>query len=207
MSYIDLSHSLTESTPVYPGDPNVNIEEAASLSKDGYLDHTISFGTHNGTHMDAPAHMVEGGKMLSDFGPDTFIGKGLVLDVRSGFDLRVIEDSQIDEGMIIFFCTGMAKKYLDEDYYTSYPAIPVEVAEYLVASKVKMVGVDSGSVDHEPFPIHKELLSHDVLIVENLCNLTPLLNWELEIIALPLKLEVEGAPARVLARKIRSLQG
>ena len=71
----------------------------------------------------------------------------------------------------------------------------------LVANaKVKMVGVDTCSIDNQShFPIHKILLSSDVLIIENLTNLGQLSNVDSIIYALPMKLDLDGAPARVIA--------
>jgi len=59
-----------------------------------------------------------------------------------------------------------------------------------------------GSPDHEPFPIHKLLLSNDVLIIENLTNLEKLAGKEFRIIALPINLQEDAAPARVIAELI-----
>ena len=56
---IDLSHPLTEKTPVYPDDSSVVIEPAGQLVNDGFIDFKVTFGTHTGTHIDVPAHMIE----------------------------------------------------------------------------------------------------------------------------------------------------
>lgn len=64
---IDLSVPVNEKTPVYPGDPATKIDPAGVLAKDGYNDHYISLGTHVGTHIDAPLHMLEGGQSLDKF--------------------------------------------------------------------------------------------------------------------------------------------
>ena len=76
---------LNASTPVYPGDPKVDVKVAAELTKDGYLDHSLKLGTHNGTHVDAPAHMVKDGKNLKDFPLDNFVGNGLVVSKDQGY--------------------------------------------------------------------------------------------------------------------------
>ena len=63
-----------------------------------------------------------------------------------------------------------------------------------------MVGVDAGSVDTmDDFPIHKILLAAQVLIIENLTNLNQLAGKDFRVYALPVKLDVDGAPARVIA--------
>lgn len=64
MKLIDLSVPINENTPVYPGDPVTKIQPAGILYKDGYEDHYVCVGTHVGTHVDAPRHMVKNGESL-----------------------------------------------------------------------------------------------------------------------------------------------
>jgi arylformamidase len=100
----------------------------------------------------------------------------------------------------VLFYTGMGKKYTDASYFTDYPAMSEETAQFLVDAKVKMVGFDTGSADiHEDFPIHKILLAGNVLIIENLTNLDQLVGKNFTVYALPLNLQVDGSPARVIA--------
>jgi arylformamidase len=197
--YIDLTMPLNPQTPVYPGDPNVEISEAANFNRDGYLDHLIKLGTHNGTHIDAPAHMIEKGKMLKDYSVDSFVGNGVVIEAENKFSL---ESLNVRKGDIVLFRTGKSDNYLTSDYYTKYSAVPEEIARQLVNLKVKMVGVDMGSIDHEPFPTHKHLLGNGILIIENLVNLDKLVGKSFKIYAFPLNVSVEGSPARVVAELI-----
>ena len=97
----------------------------------------------------------------------------------------------------------MSDHYHESIYFDNIPAMSEEVARYLVDSKVKMVGLDTGSADNrEHYPIHKILLGGDVLIIENMTNLTQLAGKEFTVYALPLKLEVDGAPTRAIAEII-----
>jgi arylformamidase len=194
---IDLSVLINNNTPVYPGDPKVVIEQAGELTQDGYSDQKLTMGNHVGTHLDAPAHMVAGGKTLDQFPIDRFVGRGVLIE---GFDLETIQQKDLQPGDVVLFMTGMSEKYHDADYFHDYPAMPDEAAAYLASKKVSMVGVDTGSVDNQDkFPIHKSLLQNEVLIIENLTNLKELMGKEFRVIALPLRLEVDGAPARVVA--------
>lgn len=200
MAIIDLSVVLNEKTPFYPGDPATTIKPAAMLNHDGYTDHYISVGTHVGTHVDAPIHMLEDGKSLDQMPIDQFVGHGRYIKVQDKkFSLADVESADIKAGDIVLFHTGMSDVYFGPAYYDAYPAIPEDVANYLVKKKVKMVGVDMCSVDHEPFSVHKILLSAEVLIIENLTNLGALAGKDFTVYALPLKLQVDGAPARVIA--------
>jgi arylformamidase len=200
--FIDLTVPLNNQTPVYPGDPAVKVEPVAKLEKDGFTDHLLTTGNHAGTHIDAPMHMMAGGKSLTDFDISKFVGPGKLVEVKDHeFNLETVKAAEIQAGDIVLFYTGMDKHFYDESYYGNYPAMPEEVAEYLVALKVKMAGFDTGSADKEDgFPIHKTLLGGDVLIIENLINLDQLIGKNFQVFALPLKLDVDGAPARVIAQ-------
>lgn len=197
--YIDLSVPVNELTPVYPGDPATKIAPAGVLANDGYCDHYISMGTHVGTHIDAPMHMLEDGKSLDQVPLEQFIGNGKLVWV-TGNDFEAVKAAGIQEGDIVLFQTGMSDKYKDPVYFEDYPAMSEEVANYLVETKVKMVGVDTCSVDNQDgFPIHKLLLAGNVLIIENLTNLRQLADKNFTIYALPINLQIDGSPARVIA--------
>lgn len=196
---IDLTVDLNEKTPIYPGDPETKISPAGVMEQSGYRDHYISVGTHVGTHMDAPSHMIADGKNLDEFPIDKFSGRGVYVRVNDTFNLEEIRKLDIREGDIVLFHTGMSDKYHDPSYYESYPGIPEEIASYLVEKKVKIVGVDMCSVDHPPFAVHKILLGGETLIIENLTNLGMLEGKEFKVYAFPIKLQIDGAPVRVVA--------
>lgn len=196
---IDLSVDLNEKTPVYPGDPETKLAPAGTHEKSGYQDHYLSVGTHVGTHMDAPSHMIPGGKNLDAFPLEKFSGRGVYVRVEGAYDIEAVKALDIREGDIVLFHTGMSDVYHSPDYYEKYPAIPEELAAWLVKKKVKMVGVDTCSPDYPPFAVHKLLLSGEVLIIENLTNLAPLAGKEFKVHAFPIKLQADGAPVRVVA--------
>lgn len=198
---IDLSMRLNSDTPAYPGDPKIEIKQSNEFVNDGYEDHSIFMGTHTGTHIDAPAHMLEGGKTLDKFSPEQFIGRGVyILATDNEFRLEDVEKADIRRGDIVVFNTQMSYKLRDPTYFVDYPAMSEEIARYLVELKIKMVGVDTCSIDNKPhFPIHKILLENNILIIENLTNVEQLSGLESVIYALPIKLDLDGAPARVVA--------
>ena len=195
---IDLSVAVDEATPIYPGDPSIKIESAGVFDRDGWCDHLVSLGTHVGTHIDAPMHMLADGKSLDKMPIEQFVGRGVCIDVSSGFG--VVKSADIQSGDIVLLHTGMADKYHDPLYFETYPVMTEEIANYLIGRGSKMIGVDAGSVDNaDGFPIHKILLGSQVLIIENLTNLEQLLGKQFRVYALPIKLCVDGAPARVIA--------
>lgn len=201
MKYIDLTVVLNEQTPTYEGDPQTKVVPGAKVATDLYADSYLSVYTHTGTHVDAPSHMVENGKTLDQFPVDHFVGRGRLIDATDKqITLAKVQAAAIGQGDIVLFWTGMSDQYKGSAYYHDYPTIPEDVAHYLVAQKVKMVGVDMCSVDGEPFKVHKILLPGDVLIIENLTNLKALQGKDFTVFALPINVQVDGAPARVIAQ-------
>lgn len=196
---IDLSVSLNEKTPIYPGDPPFLANQAGSLDITGCVDHEFRMGNHLGTHIDAPAHVVTDGKAIDDFGIEQFVGQGRVIDVSdNNFSQEKFSDVLSDE--IIVLHTGMSTKFDQEIYFHEYPVMPVDIAALLVGKKVKMVAVDACSVDpYGTFMIHETLLRGGVLVAENLSNSEKLLGKTFKIYALPLKLGLDGSPARIIA--------
>jgi kynurenine formamidase len=79
--------------------------------------------------------------------------------------------------------------------------LSMDFARLLVSKRVKIVGMDMPSPDDFPFEIHKYLLSNDVLILENLTDVSALLGKEaFEVMALPLRIQSDSAIAWVIAR-------
>ncbi|MEJ0072877.1 MAG: cyclase family protein [Candidatus Saccharibacteria bacterium] len=203
----DLTHEINPELPVYPGDPHVQIAQAASLNPDGYADRLLTMGTHNGTHMDAPAHMLAGGKELKEYSADRFVAEAVCVDVRDGFEAAQVSEAitMLGETAVnkaVVFCTGASDHFTEQRYWDDDRVLDDATTQVLIESGIRLVGIDKGSFDNdEPFPVHKALLGADILLVENLTNLAPLAGKTFRLYALPLKLEADGAPARVLAEK------
>ncbi|WP_297495999.1 cyclase family protein, partial [Thermococcus sp.] len=89
---VDLSLPLGEDTPLYPGDPEVRIKPWALIERDGYYMNILKMGEHTGTHVDAPAHFILGGKTVDELPLEKFIGEAFVLDVRNGGGMVKLEE-------------------------------------------------------------------------------------------------------------------
>lgn len=199
---VDLSMPVNEETIVFPGDAKPVFESAGTLESDGFVDHIIHINNHLGTHIDAPDHMLEKGMLLSDYPIDRFVCQAVCVDAKGKGTLTVdlLEDIEINPGDAVLFYTGAGDNYAEQSYASDYPSIDLKLAELLIAKGVKLVGVDMISFDHdEPYPIHKALLDNDVLLIENLINLGAVAGKQFRLTALPLKLELQAAPARVIA--------
>jgi len=197
--FYDLTHSINNHTSVYPGDPKVSVEPAGELERDGFFDHKLTFGTHVGTHIDAPAHMLKDGKQLKDYPPERFILDAVCLDAQDGFKAADIT-THAKPGMAVLFYTGASEYFHEERYWHEFMVLDEKSIKALRDKKVSLVGLDTGSADKaEDFPIHKALLGADILIIENMTNLGELVGKTFKLYALPLKLEKDGAPIRAVA--------
>ena len=202
MRYLDLTHTFVHGMPVYPGDPAPTLTPTAALHRDGYVDHQLTTGMHAGTHIDAPLHLLAGGKYLSEISIEQFIGRGHLVDARgnAAIDAELLASKSIQRGDIVLIMTGWYKKFGQPEYYEKFPAVSEPFARQLVARGVKVVGLDTPSPDRPPFAIHKLLLRNGILIIENLTNLEGLLGHSgFQIFALPAKLHTDAAPVRVVA--------
>lgn len=201
---IDLSLPLNDLTPVFPGDPHLKFIQTKSVANDGNQLHSLTLGSHSGTHIDAPSHMIEGADSTDKIPLSTLVGKAKLV---RGFSLDAVQSALLDPQDIVVFYSGMSDKFTEESYFSNYPVMPQETADYLVARQIKLIGIDTCSADNTPdFPIHKTLLGAGIPIIENLTNLNELVdkssNKSFELFALPLKVDIDGSPTRVLARLI-----
>lgn len=202
MQYIDLSHEFVDNMPTYFGDPPTTLKQITTIAKNGYVDHQLTTVMHVGTHMDAPLHMIEGGKYMSEISLDHFVGPGVLLDVRGKKEIDHTMIPKIPRGSIVLLRTGLSLIYGSQDYEKEFPKITESFAEKLVAVGSSILGLDFLNPDtEETFPVHKILLSKEVLIIENLMNLEALVGVKnFEVFAFPMKLHAEAAPVRVVAR-------
>jgi kynurenine formamidase len=201
--WLDLSRPLEDKNPVYPGDPEFILIKESDIKKDGYTLYRIETGNHTGTHIDGPLHILEEGRWLSDFTPESFSGEGVLIDVRGEEIIYPTQEAldRVKPGSIVLFLTGHSAKWNQLDYYKDHPVLSTEYAEALAVKKVKMVGLDNPSVDYAPFLTHKILLGSEILIIEELYQLEALLKIDkFEVYAFPIPYQADSAPARVMAK-------
>ena len=203
MKLIDLTHTFTCDMPVYPGDPPAGLEPIATIAKDGFNDCCVRGGLHVGTHMDAPLHMIEGGAPLSDIPLRQFFGRGRLIDARGykAVTADLLDGVELAKGDIVLVMTDWSKHFRLADYYENFPEIDLAFAERLVATGISIMGLDTPSPDKSPYPVHKILLSQNVLIIENLNGLEALADvGSFDVSAAPAKFHGDAAPVRVVAQ-------
>ncbi|MBI5226479.1 cyclase family protein [Candidatus Micrarchaeota archaeon] len=197
----DISMPITESMPVYKGDPVPQLEWAKSLPADKSFVTRISFGAHTGTHVDAPMHFKLGAASLDDVPLSAFVGEALVVDATSDLPavtLETLKKAGPKKGDIVLFKTCNSS---ENAWREDFVPLSVEAAEYLAKTGVKTVGVDGLSVDKfrsGNHPVHHAILDKGLAIIEGL-RLGEVKAGRYFLVCLPLKLEGrEAAPARAV---------
>ena len=78
MRVIDLTHTITQDMPVYPGSGTPRLTPAGTYEKDGFKETLLQMSSHTGTHMDSPSHLFPNRTTLDEFPASQFIGKALL---------------------------------------------------------------------------------------------------------------------------------
>ena len=204
----DLSHPLRTGMQVYPGDPTVQLSPALEVERDGAAVTSLHLGSHTGTHVDAPAHTVAGGRTMDLVALDELVGDALLIRVpglaeRATIGVGDLGDLPARVPSIVVVDTGWARHFGTE-LALRHPALGVDAARLLVERGMHVLGVDTLSPDPTDaagtteFPVHEVVLGGDGLIVENLTGLDGLPS-RVRIGVFPLRLANDGAPARAVA--------
>ncbi|GAA1274002.1 cyclase family protein [Pseudonocardia aurantiaca] len=214
MSLVDLSHQIWPGMPKIPILPEVERHQITSIADGAPMDiSAITLALHVGTHVDAPSHVVAGGKSIDQIPVERFEGTAVVAEV----DRKPGEEITVDDvlaggpapqrGEFLLIATGWSEKFTSPDY-ADHPSLSPELAAWAVQRGIPFVGVDMITPDlpvHRrgkgfDFPVHRTLLGAEVLIAENLTNLDGLGGRRVRLRAFPLAiLGGDAGPARILA--------
>ena len=209
MKVIDLTLTVSEKIPTFPGSPKPHFIEWETIPKNGYNLELLFLSTHTGTHIDAPFHFVKNGKKIHEIKPERLVNEAILIRIGknskrsiSKTDIQNFEqkNGRIENGSTVIFHTGWQKNLNKEFYFTKNPGLSVSAAKYLVSKKINMVGIDSPSIDlgtDSKFSVHHILAKNNILIVENLANLAKIKSNNFHLITRPLKLKnATGSPIR-----------
>lgn len=213
MAIYDVTVPLSNELPTYPGDPGIEIGEWRSLAKgDSANVSVVNFGAHTGTHVDAPAHFIEGAAKIETLPLDSLIGPATVVEVP---DDRLVVDEDFVKANVspgterVLFKTKNSAFWNEPNpqFHTDFTHLNVGAATWLRDQGAKLVGIDYLSIEKSKspgHPTHVALLSKGVVILEGL-NLTDVQAGRYELICLPMRLRSElgdGAPARAVLRTL-----
>lgn len=211
MKVIDLTHTISENMPVYPGTEQPHLTPANSYEKDGFKETLISMYSHTGTHVDPPAHLFEGRTTLDAFPVSQFVGRALVIDCRHLNEGEAVTMREIapvkkaaEEAEFLLFNLGWGARWGKDEYFGDYPCIDDEVLDFILTTGKKGIGFDVIGVDpiHDGnLTRHKRLFAeHEIVNIENLTNLDKCGSEPFWFFALPLKWQnADGAPIRAIA--------
>src|SRR5438874_8422864 len=143
----DVTVPISNAMPVWPGDPPVQLSAKSHLSRD--KTHTvrltaIEMGSHTGTHIDAPFHMIDNGKRLHEFPLETLTGKATVFELPK---VRSIARAQLEplnwQGVErALFKTENSNHWQDTKFFEEFVYLDPAGAEFLVERGVRLVGID-----------------------------------------------------------------
>lgn len=165
----------------------------------------LSLGSHTGTHIDSPYHILRDGSPLDSYPLHRFITPAQVIAVQDcdAVPAQALQNADILRGEAILFKTrnsslGLMHNPIFRDEYVS---LSLPAAQLCVSLGAGLVGIDYLSVDRyedKSLPVHNILLKNDVLILEgiDLCAVSPGRYW---LICLPLRInDAEAAPVRAV---------
>jgi arylformamidase len=202
----DISQTLREGIAVWPGDQAYRLHRTMEIRRgDSCNVAAVTLSIHTGTHLDAPYHFDESGAPISDVPLEHYVGPARLvrIDVPSAIGSEELRQLDLRGAERILFKTRSSD--LPEDRFErDFAYISEGAAEYLGSLRMRLVGIDSPSVD--PFDsrelrAHKILLKHQVAILEG-ARLAHVPEGDYELICLPLRLEgLDGSPVRAILRE------
>ena len=211
----DLSALLETNMPVWATSPPPVFETVGTVARDGYLMEHVDCLTHTGTHMDAPAHFVEGTWTVDRIPPSALVGRACVLDLHAEIAGPVISEEmlarhwpiQLHPEIALLRTDWSARRAKTPEYLNDFPGIDPAAAQWLVAQGVKGVGTDTLGIDpfaNTHYEAHKVLLGRNIWVLEALDHLDRLREGvAYTLVAAPLKVaNGGGSMARVFALEL-----
>lgn len=216
---IDLTHTLTAKIPSWNGrcgfQHDVKLDYADCTTDVKFKVQQIKMHAGIGTHMDAPAHCIPGGKTVDELPLEQLVASCVVIDIsakaheRYSLSVQDIVDFEAQHGKIqkntfIIIYTGWDRLWNQPEKYRNnlvFPNISIEATELLLIRRIIGLGIDTLSPDRpeEGYHVHQLLLGNGKYIVENVANAKQLPPTGSHSLALPIKnLGGTEAPIRLI---------
>lgn len=199
---------ICPSMRVFPGSPQPSFIEWSKFEIHGYSSEVMFLSTHTGTHIDAPSHFIPDSRTIDKIKVSRFVSRSILIKIPKKADQQItlndIINCKINANDTVVFATGWEKRFKNDNYMINNPGLSLDAAEYLVSNRVNAVAIDGPSIDRgvdNNFNIHSALLSNDIPVIGNLCNLEELSSVKsFTLIVNPLKLVgASGSPVRAIA--------
>ena len=204
----DLSPAIQSDTPVWPGEAPFAYERTSVLQGDCPVNVSrFSMCPHTGSHTDAPFHYDPLGVPIGSVDLDAYIGPCRVI--------HAIGAPQIEFRHLQGKLTALPQRVLFRAYATyprtgwdsAFASVAVEVIELLARCGVKLIGIDTPSLDPElslTMDAHLAVRRNGMAILESIV-LDDVDEGDYELIALPLKFsELDASPVRAILRSLES---
>lgn len=213
MRIYDISEPITPETAVFPGDTPFSSEPVMAMADGGAACNvsTIRMSVHCGSHADAPSHFRPGAADIASVDLAAYIGRCRLIDVRplpSAAAAPVVDPACLPPELLEGAERVLLRTRPDHDHRVFDPgfvALGPAAATVLVAAGIRLVGIDSQSMDRpdsKELPAHNLLLDADIRLLENL-DLAAVPPGDYELIALPLKIPgSDAAPVRAILRQL-----
>lgn len=204
-SIYDISLPIADGGVVYPGNPEIRIEAQQSIANGGSSNvSSLYFGSHTGTHVDAPKHFFDDGATVDMLALDVLMGPAVLIGVDDdvmAVGVEHLERNELKDHTRILIKSRNSRFIRDRTFVKDYTYLAPDGAEYLASLGVRLVGVDYFSVEQfhsGHHRTHRILLERGIIIVEGLdLSGPPLGPYDLRV--LPLRLAgLDGAPARAV---------
>ncbi len=222
---LDLSHTLSSTTPIWPGFTPIQIQTLVTHDKDGFYANQWTVHEHHGTHLDAPLHFGKGKWAADEIPEASLVCPAVVIHVHdraktnadtmvSVADLKAWEGKhgRIPRGAAVFMHSGWEARIGDQTAYRNmdgkqvlhFPGFSPEAAAFLLRERqINGIGVDTLSLDHgasKDFKVHYSVLPANKWGLENLANLARLPERGATVfVGLPKVKGASGGPTRVIA--------
>lgn len=213
---IDLTHSLSNAIPAWDGKADFELSMVTDYKDctppDLFRTQKIHASMSLGTHMDAPAHVIPGGRIIDKLTLEELVADCVVIDVsREAHEDYLVMPSAVEnfekqhgripEHSLVIFYTGWSKYWDTPGKYHNgfaFPSVDVSTAELLLKRNIAGLGIDTFSCDtgKKGFPVHRAILGADKYLVENVANANLLPSTGAKVLVLPMKIK-EGTEAPI----------
>ncbi len=205
MKLIDVSVTLSPTTPTFPGNPTFACDPVKRTARGDSANITaLSLGTHTGTHVDAPRHFFDSAPGVDALPLEVLIGPARVVEIagaRRGIEAADLAGVDLTGETRVLLKTGNSALWQSGEFHQDFAFLAESGARLLLDGGVRLVGIDYLSIEQfkrPGAPVHHLLLERGVVIVEGL-NLSQVTAGRYQLYCLPLDIAgADGAPARAV---------
>jgi arylformamidase len=202
----DISQPLRVGLPVWPGDTAFAARRTWILDESTPVNvAAVTFSTHSGAHADAPLHYDPEGRSIDQVDLTPYLGRCQVIDARGcGPLIGPQQVEEVGEGVErVLYRTY--ERFPHDVWLHAFTAVHPAAIEALAARGVRLIGLDSPSLDPEDsktMDAHHAIRRADMRVLEGLV-LDDVPPGEYELIALPLPLTgLDASPVRAILRSL-----